>query len=256
MNTERKSGSGLQGMRALVTGGAGGLGAEITRLLASQGATVMISYCTNCQAAENLRDELTACGSRIYLHGADITCESEVESLVNACRDCMGGLDILVNNAGVPGPQKKIENISSIEWRHVLEVNLTGPFLVLRAAIPELRKSSHGRVINIGSVSGQIGERGLSPYCSAKGGLALLTKTAAMELAGQGITVNLIAPGYIDAGMTRKELSEEIRPLLLKRVPGRRFGTAAEVAAAVAHLAALESSYINGQIIGVNGGVC
>jgi len=234
---------------ALVTGASGGIGRAIAVALHAAGATVALSG-TRVAALEEVAKEL---GSRTHVLPCDLSKSDEVEALVGKAEAAMGKLDILVNNAGLTRDQLSMR-MKDDDWQQVLDVNLTAPFRLSRAAMRGMMKRRHGRIVNITSVVGATGNPGQANYVSAKAGLAGLSKSLAQEVASRGITVNCVAPGFIATPMT-EVLTEQQKTAINGRIPAGRMGQPAEIAAAVLYLAADEAGYVTGQTLHVNGGM-
>jgi len=243
----------LSGKSAVVTGGSRGIGKQIATRLAQQGADICFSYRGNSAAAEATVAELRALGRNASAVQADVTQPEAAEALIKSALDAYGKVDILVNNAGVTRDDL-IMRMSIDAWREVLETNLFGAFYTLKAVTRPMLRAKGGRIINITSVSGQAGQMGQANYSSAKAGLIGLTKAAARELASRGITVNAVAPGFVLTELTQ-DLSDDLKSQITERTPLGRFGTAEEVAYAVAFLASDEAAYITGQVLAVDGGL-
>lgn len=239
----------LSTRRALVTGATGGLGGAIARTLHAQGATVMISG-TRVEALEALAAEL---GTRFHVQPCNLSDKDAVEALVPAAEAAMGGLDILVNNAGVT-KDNIFMRMKDEEWETVMGVNLTASFRLMRAAVKGMMRRRHGRIISIGSVVGTTGNPGQGNYAASKAGLIGMSKALAAEIASRNITVNVVAPGFIESPMT-EVLNEKQKEGILGSVPMGRLGTGADVAAAVLYLASEEAAYVTGQTLHVNGGM-
>jgi 3-oxoacyl-[acyl-carrier protein] reductase len=239
----------LDGKAALVTGASGGIGAAIARALHAQGAQVALSG-TRREALEALAAEL---GERAGIFPADLSEPAAAAALVAAAEAAFGKVDILVNNAGLTKDGLALR-MSDADWAKVLDVDLAAPFRLSRAALKYMLRRKAGRIINIGSVVGSTGNAGQANYAAAKAGLAGLTKALAQEVASRGITVNLIAPGFIATAMT-EALSEEQRTALAAKIPLGRLGMPADVAAAVVYLAAEEAGWITGAALHINGGM-
>jgi 3-oxoacyl-[acyl-carrier protein] reductase len=243
----------LSGKSALVTGGSRGLGRAIATRLAQQGADVAFSFRGNAAAAEETKALVERLGRTAVAVQADVRDVEAAEALVKQALEAFGKVDILVNNAGITRDDL-IMRMSMDDWRDVLETNLFGAFYATKAVTRPMLKARAGRIINITSVSGQAGQMGQANYSSAKAGLIGLTKAAARELASRNITVNAVAPGFVLTELTAglpPALTEE----LIKRTPLGRFGTAEEIAAAVAFLASDEAAFITGQVLAVDGGL-
>lgn len=239
----------LTGKRALVTGASGAIGGEIARALHAQGAAVGLSG-TRREALEALANEL---GDNAFVLPCDLTVADEVASLVERAEETVGELDILVNNAGMTR-DNLFARIADSDWEMVLAVNLTAAFKLSREALRGMVRRRKGRVISITSVVGVAGNPGQSNYAAAKAGLTGMSKALAKEVASRNVTINCVAPGFVETPMT-EGLNEKQRNMILDRVPGRRLGTTGDVAAAVAFLASDEAGYITGQTIHVNGGM-
>lgn len=239
----------LTGKRALVTGASGAIGGEIARALHAQGAVVGLSG-TRREALEALAGEI---GDKAFVLTCDLTAANEVASLVERAEETVGELDILVNNAGMTR-DNLFARIADSDWEMVLAVNLTAAFKLSRDALRGMVRRRKGRVISITSVVGVAGNPGQSNYAAAKAGLTGMSKALAQEVASRNVTINCVAPGFVETPMT-EGLNDRQRNMILDRVPGRRLGTTGDVAAAVAFLASDEASYITGQTIHVNGGM-
>ena len=239
----------LSGKRALVTGASGGIGSSIAKALHRQGAAVALSG-TRREALDALAGEL---GERVHVLPANLSSAEDVEALVPRAEEAMGGLDILVNNAGITRDML-FARLSDEAWADVLDVNLTAPFRLTRAALRGMMRQRSGRIVNITSVVAVTGNPGQGNYTAAKAGLIGMSKSLAAEVAGRGITVNCIAPGFIETAMT-DVLNEKVRAAILERVPAKRLGSGDEIAAAAVFLASDEASYVTGQTLHVNGGM-
>jgi len=239
----------LTGKSALVTGASGGIGAAIAHALHDAGAVVGLSG-TRVEPLEALAAEL---GSRAHVLPCDLGDKDAVEALPKAAQAAMGGLDILVNNAGITRDQLFMR-MSDDDWSQVLDVNLTSAMRLCRGVVRPMMKARWGRIVNIGSIVGTTGNPGQVNYAAAKAGLSGMTKSIAQEVATRGITVNMVAPGFIATPMTDK-LTEDQKADLAARIPVARMGTPAEIAAAVLYLASPEAGYVTGTTLHVNGGM-
>jgi acetoacetyl-CoA reductase len=239
---------------AVVTGASRGIGAAVARELGAYGSHLVLNYVSSTGLAEALAAELDAAGTAgaIITAQADVSDEIAAMRLMDAVFDQFGRIDILVNNAGITR-DRTFKKMTSQEWREVIETNLNGVFYTTHAALPYLVQDSGGTIVNMGSVIGLSGNVGQSNYAAAKAGLIGFTKTLALELARNKVTVNCIAPGFIETDMLSK-VPDEVREKLIEKIPMRRFGTPEEIANLVRFLC-LEGSYITGQVLGINGGL-
>jgi 3-oxoacyl-[acyl-carrier protein] reductase len=243
----------LQGKVALITGGSRGIGAAVAQALAAAGAAVAVCA-RNGEAAAATASAIAARDGQALGVAADVSRAEDAERLVKACLERFGRLDILVNNAGITR-DGLVLRMKDEDWSDVLAVNLNGAFYCARAALRViLKQKQSGRIINIGSVVGSMGNAGQANYVTSKAGLIGLTKALAREVAARGVTVNLVAPGFIETDMTAN-LPDAVKETYRGQIPLGRFGTAADVAAAVAFLASDGAAYITGQVIHVNGGM-
>lgn len=240
----------LSGMTALVTGASGGIGSAIARALAGQGARLALSG-SNAAKLEAFREALG--GDHVALP-CDLADAAAVDALVPQAAAALGGkLDILVNNAGVTR-DNLVMRMKDDEWDQVIRVNLEAAFRLIRAAAKPMMKARGGRIISITSVVGATGNPGQANYAASKGALTAMSKALAQELASRNITVNCVAPGFIESAMT-DGLADAQKEALLARIPAGRLGAGADVAAAVVYLASAEGAYVTGQTIHVNGGM-
>lgn len=237
----------------VVTGGSRGIGRAICVALAGPGRRIYFNYRSDAAAAEATVAAVEAAGGSAVAVGADVTDEAAVAGLFERVADEAKGVFALVNNAGITR-DGLILRMKRRDWDAVMETNLTGAFFCTRAAAKMMIRARTGRIVNISSVVGSSGNPGQANYVSAKAGLIGLTKAVARELAPRGITVNAVAPGYVETDMTR-DLGEKARDAMLAGIPLGRAGTAEEVASAVAFLVSDGAAYITGQVIGVNGGM-
>ncbi|HEX9593458.1 MAG TPA: 3-oxoacyl-[acyl-carrier-protein] reductase [bacterium] len=238
---------------ALVTGGAQGIGRAIAETLAAAGAKVVVSDINGEGAAAAAAAIAAAHGVETTAVAGNVANAGEVAAMVRAATEQLGNLHIVVNNAGITRDALLLR-MKEGEWDAVLSVNLKGAFLVTQAAVRPMAKARWGRIVNIASIVGVMGNIGQANYVAAKAGLIGLTKTVAREYAGRGITVNAVAPGFIATAMT-EVLSDDVKQNLLSQIPMGTLGSAADVAAAVVFLASEEARYITGQVLHVNGGM-
>ena len=242
----------LKGRVALVTGASQGIGKACALLLAEAGATVALAARSQ-EKLEAAVEQITTAGGTAAAFKLDVSNEDEIKTVAKAVIAQFGKVDILVNNAGITRDQLMMR-MKRADWDAVMNTNLTSAFLLTQAVIGSMLKQRWGRVINITSVIGQTGQAGQANYAASKAGLIGLTMAVAREVASRNITVNAIAPGFIETAMT-SELSAELKETMLKSVPVGRTGTDAEEAHAVRFLAAEESGYITGEVLKVNGGM-
>jgi len=243
----------LEGKVALVTGGSRGIGRQVCLKLAAMGATVGINFVSNSSAAEQTLAEIETAGGKGFLAQFDVGDSAAVQEAVKEITASHEGIDILVNNAGITR-DGLIARMKDDDWDQVLDTNLKSAFLCSRAVMKGMMKKRWGRIINMTSVIGFLGNAGQVNYAAAKAGMVGLTKSMARELASRGITVNCVAPGYIVTDMT-SELSEDVQEAIKSQVPLGILGRPEDVAAAVAYLASQESGYVTGQTLHVNGGM-
>lgn len=237
---------------AVVTGASRGIGRSISLALAANGATI-VAVDMDQAATDAIVAELQAAGAKALAVVGNVTVAADVERMIEAAMEAFGRVDILVNNAGITR-DGLLMRMKDEDWDAVLNVNLKGAFLCTRAAFKVMSKQRYGRIINIASVVGQMGNAGQANYCASKAGLIGLTKSNARELAKRSITVNAVAPGFIATAMT-DALSEKVRDELTAQIPLERLGSAEDIANAVVFLASEQSAYITGHVLSVNGGM-
>lgn len=243
----------LSGRVAIVTGGSRGIGRATAERLAASGATVVVNYRGNAAAAEATVAAITAAGGKALAVQGDVSQPADVEHLVKTTLEQFGRIDILVNNAGITRDNLLLRMKES-DFDEVIATNLRGVFLCTRAVLRPMTKQRFGRIINITSVIGLIGNAGQANYAAAKAGIIGFTKSTAREMASRGITVNAIAPGFIETEMT-DALNEETRKAILATIPLGRFGQPAEVAGLICFLASDAGAYISGQTLTIDGGM-
>jgi 3-oxoacyl-[acyl-carrier protein] reductase len=239
----------LSGKSALVTGASGGIGGAIAKALHAQGATVGLSG-TRVEPLEKLKAEL---GERAHVLPADLGDPAAIEALLKSADAALGGIDILVNNAGLTRDNLALR-MKDEDWQKVIDVNLTAGFRLSRGAMRGMMKKRWGRIIGITSVVGHTGNPGQANYAAAKAGMIGMSKSLAQEVASRGITVNCVAPGFIETQMT-DALNEDQKARIMATIPAGRLGQSAEIAAAVVYLASPEAAYVTGQTVHVNGGM-
>src|SRR5512133_3875362 len=237
---------------AVVTGASRGIGRSISLALAAKGATI-VAVDMDQAATDAIVAELQAAGAKALAVVGNVTVAADVERMIEAAMEAFGRVDILVNNAGITR-DGLLMRMKDEDWDAVLNVNLKGAFLCTRAAFKVMSKQRYGRIVNIASVVGQMGNAGQANYCASKAGLIGLTKSNARELAKRSITVNAVAPGFIATAMT-DALSDKVRADLAAQIPMERLGSAEDIANAVLFLASEQSGYITGHVLSVNGGM-
>ena len=239
---------------AVVTGGSRGIGAAIAKKLASQGMTVIINYCGSDGRALAVKSEIEAAGGQAEAWRCDVSDCGQCESFVKAVMEKYGRIDVLVNNAGITRDGLMMR-MTDEDFSRVIDTNLKGTFYMMRFVSRYMLKAKKGRIINMASVVGLMGNAGQVNYAASKAGVIGATKSAAKELASRGITVNAIAPGFIDTEMTGA-LSEKVQEQILTQIPLGTFGKPEDIANCAAFLASDEAAYITGQVIQVDGGMC
>lgn len=243
----------LEGKIAVVTGGSRGIGRAICLRLASMGAFVYINYVSRSTAAEETAALIKESGGRAAVLGFDVADGAAVQSAFKRMVNESGSVDILINNAGITR-DGLLARMKEDDWDAVIDTNLKGAFLCAKAASREMMKKKWGRIVNISSVSGVAGNPGQANYSAAKAGLLGFTRAMAREYASRNITVNSVAPGYIETEMTA-QLTEEVRQQIKKEIPLAAFGRVEDVAGAVAYLVSEDGCYVTGQTLHVNGGM-
>ncbi len=243
----------LDGKAALVTGASRGIGAEIAKQLAKEGARVAVNYSGSQSKAEEVVNEIIAAGGQAFAIQASVSDAENVTEMVKQTIEQFGSVDILVNNAGITR-DNLLMRMKESEWDDVIDTNLKGVFLCTKAVTRQMMKQRAGKIINIASIVGVSGNAGQANYVAAKAGVIGLTKTTAKELASRHINVNAIAPGFITTEMT-DELSEDVKNQMLTQIPLSKLGNPQDVAKAVVFLASDDASYITGQTLHVDGGM-
>jgi len=243
----------LKGKTAVVTGASRGIGRAIALKLAKLGANVVVNYRNSVDAVQEVVKEIEALGVKVLAVQCDISSYSDVENMMKKCIKEFGSLDILVNNAGIT-KDGLLLRMKEEDFDNVIDINLKGAFNCTKHVSAIMLKQRSGRIINISSVSGLVGNAGQVNYSSAKAGILGMTKAVAREFASRGVTCNAVAPGYIQTDMT-DGLTEKVKDTIISTIPLKRLGMPEDVANAVAFLASEEASYITGQVINVDGGM-
>jgi 3-oxoacyl-[acyl-carrier protein] reductase len=242
----------LTGKKALVTGASRGIGKAVAMKLAAEGADVIVTA-TSLERAKQTADQIVSLGRKAVPVKVDVGVSSDVEALFQVVAEEFGSLDILVNNAGITR-DGLLMRMKDEDWDSVIDINLKGTFLCTREAIKLMAKAKSGRIVSISSVVGEMGNSGQANYCASKAGIIGFTKAVAREYAKRNITVNAVAPGFIETDMTGV-LTEGVRDELLKQIPVNRFGAPEDIANAVYYLVSDLGSYVTGQVLSVNGGM-
>ena len=243
----------LKGKNAIVTGGSRGIGAAICRIFAENGANVAFLYAKNRESAESLEKELSGLGVKVKAYQCDVSDYDAVAAVFKTILEDFGSAQILVNNAGITR-DNLVVRMSLKDFDSVIETNLKAAFNTIKQLYPLFMRQRSGKIINISSVSGLIGNSGQANYSSSKAGLIGLTKSVAKELGSRGVCVNAVAPGFIDTEMTQS-LSEKTKEAIMNQIPLGRMGSVADVAGVVGFLAGSSGDYITGQVICVDGGM-
>jgi acetoacetyl-CoA reductase len=243
----------FEGRVALVTGGARGIGAAITEMLATSGAAVAAGYSRDQEGAEKFRNQMREKGANVSVHQGRVDSTEDVNRVIKEVMDEHGRIDYLVNNAGIT-VDKTVRKMSVDDWRQVLDVNLSGAFQMTKGVLEHMIERGSGRIVNISSVIGETGNVGQANYAASKAGLFGFTKSLALEMAQRGITVNCVAPGFIGTEMVAA-IPEAALAKVVEKIPQRRLGRPEEVARVVRFLLEDDSSYITGAVYSINGGL-
>jgi len=238
---------------AIVTGGSRGIGLAIARRLATDGYDLVVTYQRDIDSAESARQELQALGGMVEILAADVSTAEGAAATIETALEKLGKVDVLVNNAGITR-DTLVMRMSEADWDDVVDTNLKGAFLVSKAVLRPMMRQRSGRIVNLTSVVGQVGNAGQANYASAKAGLIGLTKSMAKEIGSRNITVNAVAPGFIQTRLT-DVLKDEQKAALLAQTPLSRFGQPEDVAAGVAFLASDDASFITGHVLTIDGGL-
>ena len=242
----------LAGKIALVTGASRGIGKACATALAQRGASIVLNYVANQDAAEEAKAEFESFGSKVLIVQGNVSIEEEARNLVTVAESEFGQVDILINNAGI-NRDKTVQRLTGDAWREVIDTNLSSCFYTTNAVLDGMRERSFGRIIQISSIIGQMGNIGQSNYAASKAGMIAFTKSTAKEVARFGITVNAVCPGFVETDMVAA-LPDEIKQTLLSNIPLGRFGTAEEVGETVAFLCGPNGGWYTGSQLTMNGG--
>jgi len=243
----------LEGQTCLVTGSSRGIGKGIAEDLADRGADVVVNYRSSAAEAQAVVESIEDAGGRAIAAQSDVSDFEDVQAMREEVLDAFGPVDVLVNNAGVT-VDKKFEHMTREDWDTVINVNLGGVYNCTKTFFDDIKESRHGRLINISSVVGQQGNYGQANYATTKSGLFGFTRTIALEMASSGSTANCVAPGFVETDML-EEVPERVQEKILREIPLNRFATVEDICGIVSFVASEESSYMTGQVIGVNGGM-
>ncbi len=245
----------LEGRAAVVTGGGRGIGRAICLAYAREGAEVIVNYASQEKPAQEVVETIEKMGRKAVAVKGNVALKADAEKIINTCVDHFGKIDILVNNAGVSKPNM-LYKMTEEQWDEVIDIQLKGPFLCIQLASKYMMERKYGKIINVTSSAGLWGTKGQINYSAAKGGIVALTKSAARELAGYGITVNVVQPGYVSTDMTEKIRTDpKLKEIYMGRILLGRFAEPEEVAHTFVFLASEEANYITGQLICVDGGL-
>jgi len=237
----------------LVTGASRGIGRGIAEELGEQGAEVVVNYRSSEADAHEVKERINDGPGEAILAQADVSNYDDVEAMYDVATEAFGSVDVLVNNAGIT-VDKKFENMTREDWNRVMQVNLGGVFNCTKMCYDDIQSANEGRLINISSVVGQQGNYGQANYATTKSGLFGFTRTVALEIASKGSTANCVAPGFVETDMLA-DVPERVQENILKRIPLDRFAQVEDIAGIVSFLASEDSSYMTGQVLGVNGGM-